>query len=217
MITTLTQFITDVRDHGDYHRSTKITDAMITGFINSAISEAWDLLCESWADYLTVETTLTADSGVSTVLLPLDFYKLVRLDVLFGTTYRRVRSFNVSEEVDVERVGSAPGRFRYRLQSGDLILKPVPAQDETLRLVYIPESPTLEDSADEFDSMGVNQLPEYIVHLALYHCAIREERPTAEVEREIDRMRVQIERAAAPRDAGEAYVLPDNDVNWEDW
>lgn len=213
---TLAQLRTAVRDRGDYNNSRVFTDTMLTEFINEAWEEVYAELVLKWEDYFTAEASpvLTTSVGVATVALPSDFFKLIRLDLQVATDdYLKLRRFNVAEEpaYDDAWISTPYGRgYVYRIQGDNLVLRPTPVSVDTLRLLYVPQPTALSADGDTVDPKGVPGVAELVIQLALFRADTREERPTAEREREIARLWERVNRWADARSGDEAFLLPDH-------
>lgn len=155
---TLAELIAAVKNRAGWHRSATLTDAVLTDFLNGAIAEVHQLLVQSWADYVTVEDTLSITASSATVALPSDFFKLARLDVLSGTQYERLRSFTVADEPMVE--DATGDGYVYTLRAGNIVLRPTPSSSGTLRILYIPHARKLsvEHTVTAVDTGSANSL-----------------------------------------------------------
>jgi len=198
---TLLQLRTSVQQRGAYENSADITSAILTEAINEAISETYDILVQRWADYYVTRANLTVTANADTVALPSDFYKLRKLEVVDSTApsgYRKLSTLDLSAShaVGSQVVGK---RYRYRLEQGNVVLMPTPTTGETLRIFYVPEFTLLSADGDTFD--GINGYEELVIQLALLRCKRREELPTDDIEREINRLTLRVRDAADGRDA----------------
>jgi hypothetical protein len=208
---TLLQLRTDVRTEGDYSRSTVFTDAILTRWLNLALSEVYDLLRSKWADYYTIETTLVTVAGVDTVALPSDFLSMLRLDLKNGDIYYRINRYPLTEETDFQRaaqLGPNDAKYHYRLEKNNIRLSPQPSGVDTLRISYIPCFTELSADGDTFD--GFNGWEDLAVQMVLRKCDAREEKSTTERDREIARLTQRVLKAADGRDAAEPTLLSDN-------
>ena len=204
---TLAQLRTSVQARGSYENSTDITTALLNDFINEAIAEVYDIIVGKWVDYYTVlSANIAVTAGTASYAVPTDFYKLRKVEMLYsGTEYRRL----FPHDLDVAHRYTTPVRqkaYRYRLQAGNIVLVPVPASTETMRIYYIPFATRLSADGDTFD--GINNYEELVIQLALKRCKMREELPTDDIEREVARLTMRIEKASDGRDAEPFYLDP---------
>lgn len=159
--------------------------------------------------------------GSAAIALPADFYKLRKVEIAVGTgEWRKLYPHDL--DAAHRRTSTTSGKgYRYRVQAGNLVLTPDPgATTETVRIYYIPFATRLSADTDAVD--GFNQYEELIIQLALKRCKAREELPTEDIEREIERLSMRIRQSADGRDAEPFYLDPNGppvaDVDdWEDW
>ena len=213
---TLLQLRTAVVTRGQYEHSNDINPvgdpSLLNDFINEAIAEIYDLIVQKWADYYTVSSTTSIVSGTDSYALPTDFYKLRKVEILMSGSngdpnarWRRLRPHDLEARHLYSQYGLIAKGYRYRLQAGNIVLVPVPASAETIRMFYIPFSTRLSADGDTFD--GINNYEELVIHTALLRCKRREELPTDDIEREIARLTARIRTAADGRDAAEPFYL----------
>lgn len=202
--TTLAEFRTAIRDRGGYRRSTAITNSMLDSFVNSAISEVHDVLCDKSPDRITTSTTLATVAGVDTVALPSTFYILRGLDLVTDSSRPlRLRQFSFHERTYY--ADQLDRQYLYRLQGSNIHLTPTPGSVESLRLYYIPHATKLVDDDDVFN--GWNGYDELIIQIGLMRCAARDQMPTADIEREIERCYRRVLVSSDARDASEPVYL----------
>lgn len=202
---TLASLRTSVQRRGSLENSSDITSALLTEFINEAVTEAYDILVSKWSDYFVSQATLSISAGASSVALPSDFYKLRALFIVDTTVpsgLRRLRSHDLTALSQFYVVVAK--NYRYRIQGNTLYLAPAAAANETLTLYYVPCAPLLVADSDTFD--GVNGYEELVIQLAYKRCLARQELPTGEVDNEVARLMARISRAADGRDAEPFYL-----------
>lgn len=204
---TLAQLRTSVRLRGQYERSADITDAILTEFVNEAIAEVYDLIVGKYDDYYTVlSPTFQFTAGVDTYPLPTAHYKLRKVEIqMDATRWRRLYPHAIEAAHLYTTWGLLSKSYRYRLQGQNLVFVPTPMAVETLRIYYIPVAPRLVNADDTFD--GINNYEELVIQLALLRCKSREELPSDEIEREIQRLQMRILKASDARDAAEPFYL----------
>lgn len=149
---TATEMVAEFRNRGGYRRSTAITDAIATSFLNAGIAEVHDLICKHNPDFLVTPDDLVTEADEPLVELPADFYKLRRLDLVEGSTVTKLRPFQFEEEGRIADGtiwddGVSVGRPRFMLQAGNLRLAPPPSSVLALRLWYIPHATKLVTEA----------------------------------------------------------------------
>lgn len=180
---------------------------MIDEFLNDAIAEVHDVLLQKWEDYAVTETTLPTVAGQDYVTLPGDFYKLLGLDFQRSATDRtEMFSFALSQRNMFQSERGEPRRYRLQDKTR-LVLAPIPNAVYTLRLLYAPSAAKLVADGDVYD--GINGYEKLVVTIALLAADIRENRPTGDRIKEIDRLWARVTTSANARDAAEPqYLIP---------
>lgn len=201
--------------------SQDLTAAVLNEFLNESIVEAWDIIVGRWADYYTKSGAIAVTSGQDTYVVPTDFLKLRRLWILeTGTEYKRLypADLDAAHQFTGATVGNK--NYRYRLQARSLILMPLPAAAETLRLYYIPVAPQLVDDADSV-TFDVPLEVKLILAIAWRECLDRQELDPSPAIQKIGDLTGKVRTSADSRDAGEPFYLAanqsfgaDDDMDW---
>lgn len=221
---TLAVLRASVLKRGQYENSSDINPtgdpSLLNEFINEAIAECWDLLVQRWADYYITRANQALVAGTELYALPTDFYKLRKVEIVDSSSpsgYRRLRPAEL--EASHEFGTPVSWHYKYRIEGGSLVIMPIPAQAETLRLFYIPYAARLVNDSDTFD--GINGYEELVIQLAYKRCKEREELDTTPIDREIERLSLRIRDAADGRDATEPMTYnprgPSDDSDWGGW
>ncbi len=210
---TLTQMLTELRARGGYRRSTSLTDAVLTPFLNSGIAEVHDLIVKHNPDFLVTSVDLTMTSGIATVALPSTFYKSRGVELVEGSNRTRLRQFQIEEETFIDEAtawdsGSGSSTPRYMLQAGNLRFVPVPSSAMTIRLWYLPHATKLSLGSDTYN--GVNGHEDLVYEHALRLCKARDRLPTLEHDQAIGRLEKRLLYAMDARDQAEPEYLPDH-------
>lgn len=219
--TTLAQLRSTVRERGGYRRSTSLTDAILTGFINAGIAEVHEIIVKHNPDFLVKPTSpdLTTTPSVEFVALPGDLFKLRRADLLSSGRAFRIMPYQIEEEPllrdDDILWGLTAAPFRYLLQAGNLRLAPTPSTVETIRLWYIPHATRLVADADVYD--GVNGHEDLVIEHALLRAAERDRRPAADHQANIQRLEKRLLSALEGRDQIGPDYLVDHGRGWPLW
>jgi hypothetical protein len=210
---TLTQMLTEVRNRGGYRRSTSLTDAILTGFINAGIAEVHDLIVKHNPDFVVTSADLATTAGVATVNLPSDFYKLRRADLVNGSRSSKLRPYQIDDETYIDEAtiwdsGVGADRPRYALQAGTMRFVPIPSSVYTVRLWYVPHATRLVVGADVYN--GVNGHEDLVYEHALLRAAERDRRPADEHRASIQRLEKRLLSALEARDQSEPEYLVDH-------
>lgn len=209
---TLTEMLTEIKARGGWRRSTSLTDDVLTSFLNAGIAEVHDLIAKHNPDFLVTSKDRQTISGVATISLPPDFYKLRRLDLLDGTTPIRLRSYQIDDETYLDSSTSwdssaGATRYRYMLQAGVVRFVPTPTETKTIRIWYIPAASKLEIGADQYD--GVNGHEDLVYEHALRMAKSRDRVDTSSHDAAIARLEKRLTSALEARDQAEPEYLPD--------
>lgn len=217
---TLLQLRTFLAQKGGFENSADLTSSVLNGFINDAIEEAWDLIVQRWEDYYTKSTSLTYTSGAAFVAFPTDYLKLRRLWILqSGTEYSRLLPGDIDNAHTYTSATISGKNYRYRMDSTGLVLMPVPAQTETLKLFYIPQATQLVADGDSI-TFDVPMVARLVLAIAMRECLERQELDTSGAIRKIDELTAKCKTSAEARDADQPFYLsptaPYRDDVWDD-
>lgn len=176
---TLLQLRTRAREHADMVNSTFVTDAELTGYVNSSYQEFYDLLTNSFEDYNITLFSFTIASG-NTQALPTGHYKLRGIDDMTDSNNPLpVRKYNFNERNDYTSQYGFLDRFsvvKYRIIGDNLYFVPEDRAARAYRLWYVPIATTLV--ADGDTANGINGWLEYVAVDAALKCLNKEESDT---------------------------------------
>jgi hypothetical protein len=212
---TLLQLRTRARERSDQVNSTFITDAELTGYVNSSAYELHDLLVSKYGDgYWASSSNVTTDGVSDTYALPGDFYKLLGVDIqTSGSTsgWLTLKSFPMAERNRNWRPNVGPvlgvAGLRYRLLGDKLWLTPLPIGGLVLRIWYVPRMNELVNDADTLD--GISGWHEYVIVDAAIKCLVKEESDPSALMAAKAGLLKRIEEAAGNRDEGAPPVVSD--------
>lgn len=140
-MTTLTQFIAEVRSAGNFATDdTRITDAVVTREINRALKRI--ALVHDWP-WLQVEGTVNVVANTNTYALPADFLRLISLRHTDTAENLYIRSI---QELDQYLGTSRPMAFA--VWGGNIVLAATPNGTYTLKLRYIKQETVLVAGSD---------------------------------------------------------------------
>lgn len=210
---TLSQMLTELRARGGYRRSASMTDAILTGLINSGIAELHDTIAKHNPDFLVTSSDITTTAAAPTVALPGTLYKLRRVDLVEGSVSTRLRAFQIDDETFLAEStlwdpGVRHGRYRYMLQAGNIRLVPVPTSVDTLRLWFIPHATKLVSGSDAYN--GVNGHEDLVYEHALRLAKVRDRMDPTPHDLAIQRLEKRLLFALESRDQSEPEALPDH-------
>lgn len=221
---TLAQIRADAQSHADMVNSSFVSTTEWTNFINSAYYALYDLLIQKYGDqYFVNQSTATTSGTTQFITLPVDFYKLIGVDLLISAPdwWVTLKPFEFAERnrFALRNYQSFYGlsNLRYHLQGGNLMLTPQPSGGQTLRIWYIPRLTALVNDSDIVD--GVSGWEHYIVLEAAIHALMKEESDTTALEAQKAEIVRRIESVAENRDAGGPATVSDTASSnpWTPW
>lgn len=211
-VVTLGELKTRVRELADLEDDLGfVDDSELVGHINRSLWALDDLLHKTWADYFAVEFPTTF--GGASYPLPIDFYKLVAVDVRdTDTVWYDLKPYMLAERNALRNITTPvlARAVKYRIIGRTLKFLPdMPAGTQAI-LTYYPEQPALAVDADtrEYDN-GWEQwacLQTAIILLT------KEERDTSALEVLLARETARIEASAPIRDEAPVAFVESNDV-----
>jgi hypothetical protein len=202
---TLLQLRTETRQRADMESSRFISDSELTGYINAAYSELYDLLVGQFEDYYTIYTQVTVPTGNSTISLPTDFYKLRGIDYQNSAPgdWVSVTRFAFPERNARGRVASrlyfGVKRLAYSVVGGQIRLLPEDDASGVYRIWYIPRfDPLVSDGSTV---SNVLDFEDYIVVDAAIRCLVKEESDPSALMMQKEALKARINAMASQRDA----------------
>lgn len=178
---TLTELRDRVRRLGDYENATnKITDALLTEFLNYGIAELYDLLTDTFEGFFMKTGSVSTTASDATVSLPSDCAFVRAVDRDFGDNrYAALKRVNLLQTYRLSGTGEPVAYMLHGDDSainagpGTIRLWPIPDAAYTLRITYDAMWTALSADADEF--FFHNHWEQFVVYTALVQVAAREE------------------------------------------
>lgn len=215
---TLLQLRTRAYQKADMQRLTDfMPNAEVDGYINQAIAEFHDLICESQDDlYYEERVTFNAVSGKEEYSIGAgadidttstgEFYRLVAMNVTEGSQVYDLHPYNRHDRSMLLNAGNySPWRkYQYRMRKTSVSILPIPTGTQVIVFSYIPVAVTLVSDGDTFDD--IQNWAEYIVIRTAIHMLFKEQSDTAELKEELDFQKTRIRSAYTNRQTG----LPDS-------
>ncbi len=209
---TLAELKLQARQRADMTRSNFVSDSELTSYLNSAIAELYDILCEAYGEdyFLTeFEFTTTDEEGYT---LPDEFYELKRLDIKLDTeNWLTLQRFNLNQETNLRSsTYVAFGGYvniKYRIMGNSIKLAPLPSPGSTVRALYVPLPIKLVDDADTLQDF--NYYSEFVIVTAAAKMLNKEESDTAHLDAERAQQIARIQSKAGARDAANSEQITD--------
>jgi hypothetical protein len=192
---------TIVRNRGDMRNTNRFPDAVIDIEIQAAFGEGYELIADTNEGYFDTSDQVITTTGVAFVGLPTGTWRVRAIDRLDGSDYVEMRQTVLGER---NRFGSQNGMPRaYILTARGIDLYPTPDAAYTLRVIYTPVAPALDETSLQF----YNGWQEYAVYGALVRLYQQKNRDASEWERGLEKQRARLLRAASQRKAQEPEYL----------
>lgn len=208
---TLLQLRTSAKDRANMEKSTLITEPQWNEYINKSKDSLYDLLISAYSDEYYVKTppyTLTTTSGTNSYALPSDFYKCISVTLVSGGDYIPLNKFSYQRR---NRDNYYPfrriARYDYRISGNNILFDPIPYDNATIELNYIPLATNL--AADGDSLLGFNGWEEFIILEVAIKALRKEESDTRDLERDLMRITKRLEEMADSRDIGQPAKIID--------
>jgi hypothetical protein len=209
---TLLQLRTSAKDRANMEKSTLVSDAQWTEYINKSKDSLYDLLISAYNDEYYVSTnTFSLVSGTDSYALPSDFYKAIAVSLKSGNDYLRLRKFSFQDRLRNEFYPNLSDKwssnYTYRITGNNVLFNPTPSSTSQIELVYIPLAVNLSSDSDALK--GFNGWEEYIIIDAAIKALRKEETDTQELERDLARITIRLQEMADSRDIGQPAKIID--------
>jgi hypothetical protein len=183
-----------------------ISDSELTSYINSSIGELYDIMIQSYgSDYFISTDEYDTVASQEDYSLPTDFYKLKGVDAkLNNDKYFAIKKFNFNERNRFDKFGvwSLLGiaNIRYRLLGSNIRFTPVPDNETSIRLWYVPVAPKLSADTDTLNDF--NGYHEYVIVDAAIKMLQKEESDVSVLLQQKLMLKRRLEESSQNRDAG---------------
>lgn len=215
---TLLQLRTESRQRADMESSNFVKDSELNNYINNSISELHDILIQAYdGDYyvndISFQTSGNQDSyELASIITADDFYKLRGVDAqLNNSDWFTLQPFSFNERNRNQNTGSwsylGVAAVKYRLVGSTIRFTPVPDNNITVRIWYIPTA--VELVADTDTLKDLNNFSEYIIVDAAIKMLQKEESDVSVLMAQKADLKRRIEEAANNRDAGMGESVSD--------
>lgn len=197
---TLAQLRMQSQQRADMENAQLLSNPEWNTNINKSAARLYNILTTVFEEYYVKNSILSLTPSTATYPLPVDFYKLIRIDEIVSGS----ATLNVTTGL-------------YELNGQAVTVKPYNEQEKnkytqftgarSLIQNYIPVMTPMVSDGDTFD--GVNGYEEWIICDAAKKARRKEESDTSDLERDMADVRKEIEDSAPNRDAGHAPRMVD--------
>lgn len=154
------------------------TDTQLGIFVNNAQKETQKMLLRAGENFYTKQVETTTIIGQSDYILPANFLKVNRLELIISGTAPSNEETRVLEQITMNQVDIIQGLqstpTAWFIHRDRFVLKPVPDKAQTLRMYY---SYRVADMVNDSDDPDVPiQYHEYIAVIAALDCYLKDDR-----------------------------------------
>lgn len=211
-MTLASSLIEQARQRADQVGSQFVTDAEALGYLKLAYQNFYDELVQSNNTYYLSTVDITLISGQQDYLLPVDFYKLLGVDLInnIGSPIT-LRPFQFVERNRYKYAGLttiAGPVYRYNLLGDIIRFTPIPGAGQ-VKLYYTPLAlvPTL--LADDVKTLGFD---EFMILFVAMKMLAKEESDTSLIAAELQAQRLRVQTMVADQDSSFPKVVVDVDT-----
>ena len=202
------------RLQADMEASSFVTDVEVEDLVQSSATRLYDIILTAWGErYFFAQTDLTTTASQAYVNLPSNFYRLLKVGWVVGSSTDPVRLEPFQDDAEwADSFWGSSGSWsnsnppRYQLRADQLWLDPTPSSAETLRLQYVPIMPEIED-ATPTPFQGVNGWDRWIVLDVAIQLKIKEESDVRALQTEREKVEGEIRNMVPRRDVGRTHRI----------
>ena len=221
----LSDIRTAARQRSDMVNSQFVTDAEFNGYVNASAYELLDLLEQKYGTnyQFGLPYQFGTDGQTDQYPLPPDFYKLMGVDLLLGSTPQyslTIQPFQFSERnrwawPNMQALYGLVN-LRYRMVGNMLWLIPRAAAGQVIRLWYVPRMVPMVQDTDVL-WQAISGWEEYVIVDAATKALVKEESDPSALMAQKSALVMRIEAAAEARDEGRPPVVSDTRSSDYEW
>ena len=222
-LVTLSSIKDQARQRADMVNSKFFTEAELNNYVNQSVKELYDRLINAGEFYYLQSYNVPVLIGTDTYSLPIDFYKLLGVDLVLDSNGNAVtlRPFQFEQRNAYlftptwNIVGLS--YLRYMVQGDTIKFVPQPSSPQNIRIWYAPM--TAELSADTDTFQGINGWEEYVIVDTAIKMLMKEESDPSAFMAQKQAMIQRIEEMKVMRDIGATGKIADVSriMPWEFW
>lgn len=196
---TLTDMLADIRQRTNQENSSFVTDAELTGYLNTALADVWTrLVLNAGQPFYRNQQDYSVTPSTPIQALPSDFWTMQEVTCTVGGETWNLHPFMASEHGALMSSNVyMPGIAFYRIQGNNIEFRPA-TRAFTATIYYSPVQPNLVNPSDTFDGFAGYEMA------AIYDvCATvlnKEESDPGFYTNQRDRIFQQIDKLSAHRD-----------------
>lgn len=229
----LVQLRAKARELADLTGSLFVTDTAdsLDQWINEGAQKLHDLYVQAYGeDYLEKSAALTTVNGQTDYTLPVDFYRLLGVELPINGKQRSLKLYNRAERNGVSNqvsAFSATSLPRYKLSKGVVRLVPAPGSVMVGKLWY---SPLLQVTATDgvtvtnllvlgTDTINFeNGAERYIIMYAARKALLKQESDTSKIDRDLEKEEAMLQVLIEERNASEPKSAVDiENTDFDPW
>lgn len=223
----LTKLMTRARNRADKLNDPHVGDDELVDYINEGAKRLHELVVGAYGeDYVKKESAFTTVSGQRDYPLPSDFFKLTGVDLTVSNKAIPLKRFMEPERDAYRNVSTVSWLSvpRYKLEGNNLRLYPAPSIATPGTIIYIPllqvlvggvgstyvNEFTTANTADTIDFP--NGWEKFVTLYAAIEMLDKEESQTKRYQEKLDKWEAELVAMAENRDAANAKVAVDHDL-----
>lgn len=192
-----------VRFRGDYQNVRKFPNADVNVVIQEAFGKWYQLVDDVHEGYWDTLAEISVGAGDAFAAPPADLWRLRGVDRLDGSDWIELRQVNIS---DRNRFGSTRGEpIAFRKTHRGLDLYPTPDAAYTLRVVYAPRAPALQESNPR---EWFNGWEAFVIEAALIELDRTQSKPVGDRLARLARLEVELREGASGARSSEPENIP---------
>jgi hypothetical protein len=133
-----------IRFRGDYQNVRKFPNSFVNREIQKSFGEFYALVDSTHEGWWDTDSTVTTVADQAYIALPPQTWRVKAVDRLDGSDYLELRQIGLADRNKYDSSHSEP--LAYRLSARGIELYPTPEQAYTLRVLYTPIAPALQEA-----------------------------------------------------------------------
>lgn len=209
---TLSEIRSIVRFRGDMRNTLRFPDADINKEIQAAFGEGYAIIAKANEGYFDTDATVDTTVNIAYVPAPSGAWRIRSVDRYDGTDWIPVNRVSIKDRNRFDRQPGKPDG--HRLTNRGIDLYPTPDATYTLRVIYTPVAPTLDDNTPlEY----YNGWEEFTIFGALVRLYLNQNRDASEWQQQLELQRARLLEEPHERNASGPEYLNLHEADGADW